>query len=528
MKNRLLLSFVLVLLVAGSLTLVRNPAHAHSPALPAAPQPYAYFPFLFRFPAYNWLQFNFDSRHSGNNTLEGRLSPANVATLTLLFQVTLPAVADGAPVYLSDVTTPTGVRDLVFVTTRDGRIIARDAHSGAPVWLKQYGPAGCLINHNTSRNESCYTTSSPAIDPNLLFVYSYGLDGYVHKYAVGDGAEVLSGGWPELASLKPYDEKGSAALATATTPEGASILYVANGGYPGDAGNYQGHITAINLADGSQKVFNTMCSQQAVHFVDSRTTAGPDCLPEVQSAVWARPGVVYSPDTGRIYLSTGNGAFNPASHLWGDTVFALHPDGSGQPGGNPLDSYTPTNYQSLQNQDLDIGSTAPAILPPTAGKVPHLAVQSGKDAVIRLLNLDLLSGQAGTGHTGGEVFSMPVPMGGEVLTQPAVWQNPQDGSIWVFIANGNGLAGLQLSLDGAGTPSLVSRWTKGSGASPILANGVLFYARGGLIVALNPLNGSQLWSDNRTGSIHWESPIVANGVLYLTDGNSHLTAYALP
>jgi hypothetical protein len=522
--GRLFLFIALALAVLMTLVACLNQAQARG-SFPTAPNASViYIPSVHR-SGHAWLQFNFDSRHSGNNTLETSISIDNVNTLALLFQVALPAVADGAPAYLSSVSTPIGIRDLVFLTTTDERILARDAHTGATVWDKQHGPGSCHINNGPS---ICYTTSSPAIDPNEMFVYSYGLDGYAHKYAVGDGTEITTGGWPELTSLKPYDEKGSPALSIATARNGTSYLYMANGGYPGDAGNYQGHITAINLSDGSQKVFNAMCSNQPVHFVDSRTTTGPDCYPDVQSAIWARPGVVYDPDLDKIYMSTGNGTFNPASFLWGDTVFALHPDGSGDASGNPVDTYTPTNYQSLQNADLDIGSTAPAILPPSAGKYPHLAVQSGKDAVIRLINLDLPGGQAGTGHTGGEVFSMSVPMGGQVLTQPAVWTNPADGSTWVFISNGSGLAGLQLNVDGNGNPSLVSRWTKGAGTSPILANGVLFYVRSGLILALNPVNGTQLWSDNRIGSIHWESPIVANGVLYVTDSSGHLTAYTLP
>jgi len=46
------------------------------------------------------------------------------------------------------------------------------------------------------------TTSTPAVDPSNQFVYAYGLDGKVHKYAVGNGAETIGGGWPQVATLK--------------------------------------------------------------------------------------------------------------------------------------------------------------------------------------------------------------------------------------------------------------------------------------------------------------------------------------
>ncbi len=441
--SRLIASILLSLVVLACSTLPLPPVVASAAPQPAATTTTTYLPIVSK-PGtlYDWLQFNGDPSHSGSNTLEKTLSPTNVSQLHLLFQVALPAVADGAPVYLSNVTTAGGIRSLVFLTLRTGGVVALDASSGATVWVQPSHAPSCLINNNLARNEACYTTSSPVLDPDRQYVYSYGLDGFVHKFKVADGTEILAGGWPELASLKVYDEKGSSALSLATAQNGQTYLYVTNGGYPGDAGNYQGHLTAINLADGTQKVFNVLCSDQTVHFVDSRVASGPDCPANTQAAIWARPGVVYDPITDRIYMSTGNGDFTPASFNWGETVFALHPDGSGAGNGNPLDSFTPTNFQTLTNTDADLGSTAPALLPANAGKYPHLAVQGGKDSLLRLLNLDNLSGQGQVGQTGGEVFSMASPMGGQILTQPAVWVNPADGSTWVFVSSGSGMAGL--------------------------------------------------------------------------------------
>jgi PQQ-like domain len=472
---------------------------------------------------YDWPQFNGDPQHSGNNTQETTISRANVAQLQMLYQVTLPGVVDGAPAYLNSVTTPQGVKNLIYVTTKDGTLAAIDTLTGGVAWSRQNPAGSCHINNGGS---ICYTTSSPAIDPNRQFVYSYGLDGYVHKYQVGDGTEIKTGGWPELATKKPFDEKGSSALSIATAKNGISYLYVANGGYPGDRGDYQGHITAIDLSSGSQKVFNAACSDQAVHFVEQPGT--PDC-PSVQTAIWARGAVVYQPTLDKIFMATGNGDFDPASHDWGDSVFALNPDGTGA-NGDPLDSYTPANFPHLQDADLDLGSTAPALLPvPNTSNVQQLGVQSGKDGILRLLNLANLSGQTGTGHTGGEVGAViNVPQGGEVLTAPAVWVNPADNHTWVFVANSQGISGLELTIAGDGTPGLDSQWQLGTGGtSPIVANGLLFYATPGRIRALDPLNGHELWSDTAIGGIHWESPIVDNGALYITDESGQLTVYAV-
>ena len=119
---------------------------------------------------------------------------------------------------------------------------------------------------------------------------------------------------------------------------------------------------------------------------------------------------MYYAITDKIYMATGNGTFSPAGLRLGDTVFALNPAGTGVNGG-PLDSYTPSTFLQLQLTDGDLGSTAPAILPaPARSRVRNLAVQSGKDQLLRLLNLDDLSGQGGTGHVGGEIGrTIPVP-----------------------------------------------------------------------------------------------------------------------
>ncbi|MFY9552620.1 MAG: PQQ-binding-like beta-propeller repeat protein [Thermoanaerobaculia bacterium] len=464
---------------------------------------------------YDWPQFHFEPGHGGNNTGEALVSRDNAGSLSQLFAVALPEIADGAPIVAPGIATLSGTRDLVFVTTKAGRLVARDARTGAAVWATA-PPSG-----------PNYTTSSPVLDPDRQFVYGYALDGFVHKYAAGDGGEVTSGGWPQLATLKPDVEKGSASLALATVPSGNTYLYAANGGYPGDAGDYQGHLTAIRLSDGVQHVFNANCSDKTIHFVEN---GGPsnDC-PYVQSAIWARVGAVYDARTALVYVATGNGVYdgNAGGHEWGDSVLALSPNGTGT-GAGPLDSYTPVDYLQLQNQDLDLGSTAPALLPVTDTRVVSaLAVQSGKDALLRLIDLANLSRQGGPGHVGGELQILDVPQGGEVLTAPAVWVDPEDSSTWLFIANGQGISGLQLVFDGSGNPSLVTRWNEGpGGSSPIVVNSMVFYAGSGRIAALDPRTGSVLWSDNGIGGIHWESPVLANGILYITDETGALTAYA--
>jgi len=464
-----------------------------------------------------WQQFGYDPAHRGVNPLETTIQPGNVATLQRLYRAPLPGLVNAAPVFLSSVPTRVGLLDLLFMTTVGGKIVAVDAATGRIVWSHQpaTGPG--------------ITASAPAIDPGRQLVYSYGLEGRVHKYRVGDGREVIGRGWPEVATLKPRFEKCSPALAIAAAANGRSYLYVTNGGAVAqDRGDYQGHITAVDLGTGAQRVWNADCSDQLVHFTTRPRI--PNC-PAVQSAVWGRGGVVYDADLDRIFFSTGNGAFDvpQGGHDWGDSVLELRPDGTGN-GALPMDSYTPASFQQLDDQDLDLGSTAPALLPPlAASRYAHLGLQSGKDGLIRLLDLDDLSGQGRPGQVGGELQTIPVPQGGEVLTAPAVWVDPASGNAWVFIANDAGIAGLQLTADAGGTPSLLPVWIHPEGGtSPVVANGIVFYVGPAGLQALSPANGAVLWSDALPGKagIHWQSPIVIDGRIYVTDQGRNLWAYA--
>src|SRR5262249_31189338 len=107
--------------------------------------------------------------------------------------------------------------------------------------------------------------------------------------------------------------------------------------------------------------------------------------PESDSAIWARAGVVVDPASGDLLVATGNGAFDGVRY-WGDSVLALSPDAA-----RLLRNWTPTNQADLDSGDVDLGSTAPALL-------GHgLAVQSGNDRLLRVLRRARLNGTTAAG-----------------------------------------------------------------------------------------------------------------------------------
>ncbi|HEX4700561.1 MAG TPA: PQQ-binding-like beta-propeller repeat protein [Pseudonocardiaceae bacterium] len=459
--------------------------------------------------SYDWLQFGFDEAKSANDTSETTINLANVHGLKRLFSVPLTDAPDGAPVALSGVATSGGVRDLVFLQGEHGHVTAFDAHTGARVWTASFTGGGSF-------------NAAPAIDPDRQFVYVDANDGFVHKLTVGTGAQVTTGGWPELAGTG----KSASQLTIGTARNGISYLYASNSGH--------GHITTINLATGGQHVFNLGCSDHPdVHFgspgqPNTCTVNGPE--------PWSR-APSYDPALDRLFQmgGTNNGTTWVPGKVWRQSWVALPPDGGTQlraGGGFPLDSYTPTNWAATVKSDQDIGSGGLLILPTTLSKkFPNLGVNPGKDRNIRLLDLANLSGKGGPGNLGGELRVFPFPQMTLMRASGAVWTNPADGAVWVFIPGDKGIAGFQVVVDAAGNPSLSLKWTilNGWTTSAFVANGVLYAANGGgehtttlkvhEVQAIDPVTGRTAWTGT-IGVHHWSSPILVNGVLYMADGNS--------
>jgi outer membrane protein assembly factor BamB len=115
-----------------------------------------------------------------------------------------------------------------------------------------------------------------------------------------------------------------------------------------------------------------------------------------------------------------------------------------------------------------------------------------------------------------------------------VW-TATDGAVWVFVADDCALVGYTLATDSKGQSRLSQRWLDSpGGSSPLVANGVLYLARGQAVEARDPSSGRILWASSQLGAkgglapIHWQSPIVVGGHVYVGDGSGKLIAFGLP
>jgi outer membrane protein assembly factor BamB len=456
--------------------------------------------------AVDWPVFGFDPARSSFNTAETTLKVGNVHRLRERWQTALGDVADSTPILLDHVRLHRFYRPMLFQTTKSGVTLGIEATTGRIIWkFETHGPN--------------YTHSTPAADPSGTAIYAPGVDGKVHKLDASNGHELHSAGFPVRITRMPATEANESPLNVAN-----GYLYATISGYNGDAPPYDGHVVSVNLSTGATTVFNSLCSEK-------HRLLGPSGCTAQRSGIWARGGAVVDPDSsmgGRIYAATGNGDFNAVhgGHNYGDSVVSLTEDLS-----SLLGSYTPTDYKQLQDGDVDLGSTSAAMLPTqTASQTPWMLVQGGKDAVLKLINRAALPG------VGNELQLIDLPSG--LFSTPAVWTDPSNNA-WIFMGFPDVVEAYQLQTNSSGVSQLVGIWqsspasTGGEGTSPVVANGIVFVAFDGALVALDAINGNVLWNSAKYGSaksigpVHWESPIVVNGWVYCSDENGNLTAFSL-
>lgn len=437
-----------------------------------------------------WPEFGLDPQRSDATEASTGITAANVGKLRD-HRVTLPGTIDSSPIYLAGAEVRGGTHDVVVMTSSYGRTFAIDANSGKRLWT--YTPPG----YSGWVGSAQITNSSPVLEdtPRHRYVYAASPDGVVHKLSLASGKEVRSGHWPVTVSRDPTKEKMGSAL----NVDGPYVIATTSG-YIGDIPVYQGHVVLIDRAGGKiGAVFNTLCANRRAIIV-------PTSCPQSDSAILSRGGAVVEPGGRRLLVDTGNATWD-GRRYFGDSVLELT-----VPGLRLRQSYTPRNQAELNSRDLDLGSSAPALL----GEDRVLV--AGKDGVMRVLNLRRLDGHppGGKERLGGEVQTLETPGDTELFTVPAVWHHGSQTT--VFVADFSATAAYALR-----GGRLHQLWQNGTpGTSPIVAGGLLY-------VYEPEAGGIEVYSPGSSKPIaelpgepgHWNSPIVVDGHVIEPEGDAN-------
>jgi outer membrane protein assembly factor BamB len=435
----------------------------------------------------DWSRFGYNAARSDAGPERTGITAENVRRLVLR-RVDLDGTVDSSPVYLRAALVLGRRRGVFIVTTTYGKVVAVDANSGRSLW--QFVPPHLASWEGTYR----ITTSSPVVDPGGQFVYSAAPDGFVYKLRVETGLPVHSASWPALITKNPSSEKISSPLNIA-----GNFVLAATASFD-DGGNYQGHVVVIDRRSGRLvRVWNALCGL-------TRSLLSPNSCKWAGAGIWARAGVVVQPRTHDLIVATGNGVWDGHS-AWSNSVVILSPNAS-----RVVGSWTPADWLKLAAQDLDVGSTAPALL------TDSLVAQGGKDGRLRLLDLRLLERKPRARIIGQELQT--VTPGGGLYATPAVWRNKH--TTWLFVTSTSAITGYSLARD-----RLVLRWQEPVpgptlGTSPVVAGGLLYMNDVGAsaLDVYQPATG-KLLARLPADPGHWSSPIVTDGRIALGEGDAN-------
>lgn len=432
--------------------------------------------------AQDWPMFGGNVQSTSASAGPTGITAANVGTLVRR-QVELDGLSDASAIYLHGVVVRGTSHDAIFLTTTYGKTLAVDADRGEVLW--EYTPP----SYGQLAHTVQFTNSTPVADPDRQAVYAASPDGFIQKLAIDDGRILWRTAITELAQREKMDSP--------LKLFGGQVIAV-TAGYIGDAPPYQGHVAVLDAASGKLlRVWNSLCS-------DRRGLIAPASCAQSGSAIWGRAGAVIDPTNGHVFVATGNGQWNGRTD-WGDALIELSAGATEQ-----LGNYTPANTAELNDTDLDLGSSSPALL--GAG----LIAQGGKDGKIRLIGLQAIAGSAP--HEDHELQVVDTPSGTDLFSQPAVWQH--DGVTWLFAADNGGTEAWQL-INGR----LREAWgNRTGGTSPLEADDLLFVysAEGGLNV-YDATSGQRIIR-LPCGRGHWNSPIVLDGRVILPEGNANRRA----
>jgi hypothetical protein len=339
---------------------------------------------------------------------------------------------------------PLVVGSEVIVATENDSVYALSASDGAVIWTRHLAspvPAGLPCgNINPSG-----ITGTPVADPatGRLWVVTFTAQPtYQHTLWELD----LATGQTDW--QRPIDVSGSDPRAQqqrgALTLLGSRV-YVPFGGLDGDCSDYKGRVVGAPVSGSGPVVSFTTANQR-------------------QAGIWAPAGE--SVRDGSLYVATGNGMpYNQVDDS--DSVLRLSPGLAVQ------GRFTPANFVALSSGDLDLGSTAPALLP------DGLVFQVGKQGIGYVLDGSRLGG------TGGELGSSDLCEGG--FGGDAV-----DGSTVVFSCY-TSLRAVEVT-PAAGIHILWSVTSYAAGP-PIIAGGVVWdVSRAGLLSGFRLSDGKSVFS----------------------------------
>jgi hypothetical protein len=488
-----------------------------------------------------------DNTRAGLNASEKILTPANVNVDSFgkLFTQNVDGIIVAQPLYATGVLMNDGnVHNVVYVATQNNTVYAFDADStqgsnASPLWSVSLNDGGtpdpisdfgCTGTHYTEIG----IMGTPVIDAGKTTLW------VVAKTVIGTGDNAVRNFSLHALDITTGSERlGGPVIITATAPSSngsgtfnpiyqmqrpalllqGGVLYIGFGGNGCDQYAYNGWLLAYNAQNLQQ---------------ESAFLVTPDGL---RGSIWQGGSGPAADANGNVYVVTANGTYDgPAGgNDFGDSVLKMGWNGSVF---GVIDYFTPYNQKLLAQQDLDLGSSGPLVLPDQPGLYPHELVAAGKEGTLYLINRDN-EGQFNS-DTDDVIQSIPHAVATEVAGVPSYW----NGSVYMggdldYIKQYSLVNGLLTTEPVSQTPVIFAG--AGPASTSITANGktngifwVIRHTNPALF-AYDPTNLANKFYDSTQALksrdklipvTRFVTPTISNGKVYI-GGTTGLVVYGL-
>jgi hypothetical protein len=294
----------------------------------------------------------------------------------------------------------------IIVATESNLVVALDANTGATLWSVQLPAAESNSALGCGDIDPEGITGTPVIDPASGTLYLDALTAVngapthtLYALSLANNGAILPG-WPVNVDATVTAAGGNFTAKYQGERGGLLVfggnLYATYGGRYGDCGSYYG--TVIGIDPATQKLLGKW-----------QTTANG-------GGIWAQGGV--SSDGQSLFVTTGN-TFTSSTTPWsgGEAIIRLPADLAFS--GNSDDYFAPGNWQTLDDQDRDLGGTEaiPLNVDSASGKPAARVIAFGKDGNAYLASRNKLGGIGG--QIGITSVSQTV-----IISAPAVYETP--------------------------------------------------------------------------------------------------------
>jgi hypothetical protein len=347
------------------------------------------------------LTYHNDNSRSGQNLNETTLNPTNVQSdFGRLFVVPVDDWVAAQPLYVANLNIGGGTHNVVFVATLNNSVYAVDADTPSTLyWQQNYGAPTSFnglcedSGYQGDAHHGAGIVSTPVIDANLGNIYfvtktgtsagNYALTFYAVNIQTGAtvGSTVIN---PGASDWNPQIQMSRPALAEDPT---SNYIYAAIGSTGCKELKYEhGYVVA----------FNTTTGAQVASFA---TTAGT----KNNGGIWQGGGGLALDVSGNIFFATADGYYDGKTNF-GDSFLQLS---SATNGLTLEDWFTPDDQLYLFNDDLDLSSTGPVLLPAQVVGPPNLMIGTGKTEEIYSIDRDV--GSMGEYNMGSNNVVQDIP-----------------------------------------------------------------------------------------------------------------------